>query len=133
MSNEWIKLQHRTFTHPKITRMASALNADILRTVGGAASAWCYFDVHSESGTLKNFRPEMLDAYLKWPGFSAQMIAVGWLEDDGESLTIPHFSQQNGRSAKRRAMDAARKKRVRKTSASEADNMRTRKEKNRKE
>lgn len=133
MSNEWIKLQHRTFTHPKITRMASALEADNLRTVGGAAATWCYFDVHSDSGTLKNYRPEMLDAHLNWPGFAAQMIAVGWLEDDGENLTIPRFSQQNGRSAKRRALDAARKKRIRNPSGYETDNNRTRKENKTKE
>jgi hypothetical protein len=49
------------------------------------------------------------------------MIAVGWLADDGESLALPEFDTHNGASAKRRAMDADRKKAVRKMSALEPD------------
>jgi hypothetical protein len=66
-------------------------------------------------------------------GFSAAMSAVGWLSIGTESLTLPEFETHNGASAKRRAQDADRKKAVRKTSASDADKMRTREEKRREE
>lgn len=118
-------------THPKVVRMASALKADRLRIVGGLHSAWCLFDVHSVDGLLDGYSADTLDDLIGFPGFSRAMMAVGWLEENGESLVMPRFEAHNGQSAKRRAQDADRKRNVRKASASEADKKRTREEKRR--
>ncbi|GAA0260435.1 hypothetical protein [Rhodanobacter caeni] len=133
MAGDWIKMRSDLFTHPKVVRISSALKADTLRTVGGLMSVWCLFDAHSIDGKLEGYTSQTLDDHLRWPGFSAAMISVGWLVDDGESLALPEFDTHNGQSAKRRAQDADRKKAVRKTSASEADKKRTREEKRREE
>jgi hypothetical protein len=133
MAGDWIKMRADLFTHPKVVRISSALKADTLRTVGGLMSVWCLFDAHSIDGTLEGYSSETLDSHLRWEGFAAAMIAVGWLEADGESLVLPRFEDHNGQSAKRRAQDADRKKDVRKTSASDADKKRTREEKRREE
>jgi hypothetical protein len=134
MSGEWIKMRMDLFSHPKVVRMASALKADNLRTVGGLMSAWCLFDVHSIDGSLSGYSPQSLDDHLRWSGFSAAMIAVDWLiVGENDSLQLPRFEAHNGQSAKRRAQDADRKKEVRKTSAPEADKKRTREEKRREE
>ncbi len=121
------------FTHPKVVRISSALKADALRTVGGLMSVWSLFDAHSVDGKLDGYTPETLDTHLRWDGFAAAMMAVGWLSSDGENVSLPSFETHNGQSAKRRAQDADRKKGVRKTSASEADKKRTREEKRREE
>lgn len=131
MAGDWIKMRSDLHTHPKIVRMASALKADRLRIVGGLHSAWCLFDVHSVDGFLDGYSPETLDDMIGFPGFSRAMMAVGWLEVDGENLVMPRFDEHNGQSAKRRAQDAARKRSVRKMSASKADKMTTREEKRR--
>jgi hypothetical protein len=132
MAGDWIKMRADLFTHPKVVRMASALKADTLRTVGGLMSAWCLFDAHSEDGLLEGYTPETLDAHVRWEGFSAAMQAVGWLEVRGESgLFLPRFDAHNGQSAKRRAQEADRKRDARKASALEADEKRTREEKRR--
>jgi hypothetical protein len=132
MAGDWIKMRADLFTHPKVVRMASALKADTLRTVGGLMSAWCLFDAHSDDGRLEGYSPEVLDAHLRWDGFAAAMIAVGWLEhDEAQGLALPRFDTHNGQSAKRRAQDADRKREVRKASASDADKLRTREEKRR--
>ncbi len=133
MAADWIKMRVDLFTHPKVVRISSALKADTLRTVGGLMSVWCLFDAHSVDGIIEGYTTETLDDHLRWPGFAAAMIAVGWLGQNGESLALPDFEAHNGVSAKRRAQDADRKKGVRKTSASEADKMRTREEKRREE
>lgn len=120
------------FTHPKVVRMSSALKADTLRTVGGLMSVWCLFDAHSDDGRLEGYSPEVLDAHLRWEGFADAMVAVGWLEHDhADGLALPRFDTHNGQSAKRRAQDADRKREVRKVSASEPDEKRTREEKRR--
>lgn len=131
MAGDWIKMRADLHTHPKVVRMASALKADRLRIVGGLHSAWCLFDVHSVVGLLDGYSADTLDDLIGFPGFSRAMMAVGWLEENGESLVMPRFEAHNGQSAKRRAQDADRKRNVRKASASEADKKRTREEKRR--
>lgn len=131
MAGDWIKMRADLHTHPKVVRMASALKADRLRIVGGLHSAWCLFDVHSVDGLLDGYSAYTLDDLIGFPGFSRAMMAVGWLEENGESLVMPRFEAHNGQSAKRRAQDADRKRNVRKASASEADKKRTREEKRR--
>lgn len=137
MAGDWIKMRSDLFTHPKVVRMASALKADTLRTVGGLMSAWCLFDAHSVDGRLDGYTPATLDDHLRWPGFAAAMIGVKWLlatsDETGGSLGLPEFDTHNGQSAKRRAQDADRKKELRKASASDADKKRTREEKRREE
>lgn len=131
MAGDWIKMRADLHTHPKVVRMASALKADRLRIVGGLHSAWCLFDVHSVDGFLDGYSADTLDDLIGFPGFSRAMMAVGWLEENGESLVMPRFEAHNGQSAKRRAQDADRKRIARKASASEADKKRTREEKRR--
>jgi hypothetical protein len=131
MAGDWIKMRSDLFTHPKVVRISSALKADTLRTVGGLMSVWCLFDAHSVNGIMEGYSSETLDDHLRWCGFSCAMISVEWLVEDSGVLMLPRFDTHNGQSAKRRAQDADRKKVVRKTSASEADKMRTREEKRR--
>lgn len=134
MAGDWIKMRADLFTHPKVVRIASALKADTLRTVGGLMSVWCLFDAHSEDGHLDGYTPEVLDAHLRWDGFSEAMMAVDWLlYHDAEGLALPRFDTHNGQSAKRRAQDADRKREGRKASASDADKKQTREEKRREE
>lgn len=132
MAGDWIKMRADLLTHPKVVRIASALKADNLRTVGGLMSVWCLFDAHSIDGSL-DYTPEALDLHLRWEGFAQAMAAVKWLEISPEKLSLPQFDTHNGASAKRRAQDADRKREVRNLSASDADNLRTREEKRREE
>lgn len=133
MAGDWIKMRVDLATSPKVVRIASALRADRLRVVGGLHAVWCLFDVHSTDGRLDGYTTEALDELIGFPGFSAAMIAVGWLEDGGDCLVTPRFDEHNGQSAKRRAMETERKREARKVSASDADKKRTREEKRREE
>lgn len=132
MAGDWIKMRTDLFTHPKVVRIASALKADRLRTVGGLMSVWCLFDAHSVDGQLEGYTLSTLDELVGWSGFSAAVQSVGWLEETEQGLALPDFEHHNGQSAKRRAQDADRKREDR-ASASEADKKRTREEKRREE
>ncbi|WP_449103783.1 DnaT-like ssDNA-binding domain-containing protein [Pseudomonas veronii] len=125
-------------THPKVFRMVSALQADRLRIIGGLHIAWSIFDTHSSDGVLVGYTVDAMDAVIGWPGFTQAMIDVQWASiDEAGSLVMPRFDEHNGASAKRRANDNERKRTarksgsVRKMSASDADEMRTREEKRR--
>lgn len=156
MADDWIKMRTNLQTHPKIVRIASALDADTrphgrpdkFRAVGALHAVWSVFDAHSVDGELEGYTPDVLDAVVGLPGISQAMIGVGWLVFDGsETLALPDFDDHNGASSKRRGMEAKRKRRGRKpaetpatvptksgqTSASDADKKRTREEKRREE
>ena len=140
MAGDWIKMRADLHTHPKVVRMSSALNADRLRTIGGLHAVWCLFDAHSLDGTLDGYTLDALDSMIGWPGFSASMAAVGWLEVSGHYLELPRFDEHNSKGAKRRATETERKRMaraevpdVRKLSASDADEKRSREEKSREE
>jgi hypothetical protein len=138
MSGDWIKMRIDLQTHPKVFRIVSALKADRLRVIGGLHVAWSIFDTHSADGVLLGYDCNAMDAVIGWPGFTQAMIDVQWASiDEAGSLVMPRFDEHNGASAKRRANDNERKRTarksgsVRKMSASDADEMRTREEKRR--
>lgn len=140
MAGDWIKMRGDLQTHPKVVRILSALNADIcpqsvqklsdkFRVIGGLHAVWSLFDAHSETGELDGYTAEVLDSLVGFPGITAAMALVEWIEIRPQSLALPQFETHNGQSAKRRAQDADRKKTVRKMSAFKADKKRTREEK----
>lgn len=148
MAGEWIKMAVGLRTHPKVVRMATMLKADRLRVVGGLHAVWGLFDTHSVEGRLDGYTPEVMDADLGWKGFTAAMVAIGWLSETDDGLAAPDYEEHNGPVAKRRAMETSRKGRSRKTSADcpqdtddecghlsacDADKLRNREEKRREE
>lgn len=122
----WIKMRLGLFTHPKIVRIASALNADRLRVIGALYAVWCLADEHTEDGVLRGYSLSALDESVGFAGFSNELKTVEWLEITTQGIVLPRFEEHNGQSAKRRAQEAQRKRDARKTSAPNADDVRTR-------
>lgn len=114
MADDWIKFRKDLLTSPRIVRIASALRADRLRTVGAVMSVWCLFDDHTEDGTLPGYSPEVLDELSGQPGIARAMEAVGWLRITNEGIEAVNFTEHNGQTAKKRAQDAVRKMSARK-------------------
>ena len=136
MAGDWIKMRADLQTHPKVFRISSALGADRLRTIGALHAVWCLFDAHSVDGQMEGYSFEIIDSQIAWQGFAKAMSDVGWIIEKPESLELPEFDTHNGQPAKRRAMESDRKRKDRealKSSASTADNKRTRVEKSREE
>lgn len=136
MAGDWIKMRADLRRHPKVVRMASALDADKFRVIGGLHAVWSLFDEQTEDGLLEGYSPKALDDEISWPGFADAMQAIGWLEYDKEyGLFAPEFDEHNGQSAKRRAQETKRKRKERAEdkespgdghmSASDADKSRT--------
>lgn len=126
MAGDWIKMRMNLRTHPKVVRIASALNADRFRVIGALHAVWCLADEHTEDGDLPGYSLGALDDSIGWPGFAAAMADVEWLTATAKGLLLPRFYEHNGASAKRRAMEAERKRRDREASAGDADKKRTR-------
>jgi hypothetical protein len=130
MAGDWIKMRADLATSPKVVRIASALNTDRMRILGGLHAVWCLFDTHSEDGRLDGYTVATVDDLIGYPGFARAMADVGWLDEIAGAVVLPRFEIHNGASAKRRAMEADRKRSAR-LSAHDADKKRTREEKRR--
>lgn len=116
MAGDWIKMRIDLQSHPKIVRILSATDSDKFRAIGGLHAVWSIFDTHSEDGVLNGYSAKTLDHVIGWEGFSAAMIAVGWMIETPQGLVMPEFDEHNGKSAKRRAEDQRRKRESRKCS-----------------
>ena len=132
MAGDWIKMRTDLSTSPKVVRISSALRADRFRTVGALHAVWCLFDAHSLDGKLEGYNLGTVDDLIGFSGFAEAMASVGWLVESPEGIELPRFDDHNGSSAKRRAMEADRKRKGR-LSAPDADDLRTREEKRREE
>lgn len=124
MAGDWIKWTKGLVDHPKVVRISSALNADRMRTASALMVLWEWADGITANGIVTGVSASIVDDVSRTPGLSKAMMSVGWLVEDAQGLVFPDFERHNGQSAKRRAMEAERK-RGRRTSAFDADILRT--------
>lgn len=114
MAGDWIKMNKSLLRDPRVVRIASACEADILRTVGGLMSVWCLADEQTEDGKLSGYSPELIDSFMGFPNLARAMESVGWLTIGDGFVEFPAFTEHNGQSAKRRIQDNVRKMSARK-------------------
>lgn len=127
MSENWLKMRFRLWSHPKVIRVASELcptnvqsHAERMCTqasvIGGLLRLWALGHEHTTDGLLDGYTPDILDDEVGQPGFTQAMSNVGWITIEPNCLVIHEFNKHNGDGAKARAVDAARKRNVRKMS-----------------
>jgi hypothetical protein len=73
--------------------------------------------MYTEDGILEGYDAETLNLTIGIEGWAETLEKVGWLTVEAQRLIVPRFEEHNGASAKRRADDSQRKRRVRKMSA----------------
>ncbi|MEE9185238.1 MAG: hypothetical protein V3U39_12305 [Acidimicrobiia bacterium] len=124
MAGDWIKMRTDLWTCPQVVRIAARLKRARAHIVGALCYVWSTFDAHSSDGSLPKMPPGTFDQATETEGLEAALIEVGWLEIDAKCWTLPRYEEHNGPTAKRRAQEQKRKKRVRIVSASNADQRR---------
>lgn len=99
---------------PAVRAIARNLKMDPYAVVGRVHAFWSWADEHTESGTLPACTTrEDIDDIVNHSGFAQQLQVVGWLVEADGVLRLPKFDRHNGESAKRRVMDAERKRKQR--------------------
>lgn len=132
MAGDWIKMRTSLATCPAVVRLASGpmsaflpdgcpLPVRVALVVGALHATWSLFDAHTEDGILAGYTPEVLDGALGLQGWTEALAGVGWIVVTPDGLTLPDFGTHNGKSAKKRAQDAERKRAARALSAGGAD------------
>lgn len=113
MAGDWIKFQIDTPDKPEVVAIASRLGIDPDAVVGKLIRVWSWFDKHTRDGNAESVTLAFLDRITSCDGFGEQMVFVGWLEQNGSTLTMVNFAYHNGTSAKSRALGKNRQEKHR--------------------
>ncbi len=116
MAGDWIKIRSDISRTREVAVGARKLAVDRHAYVGMCVAFWTWADHQTVDGYLPNMTPDDIDSVIDAvEGFADSLKQVGWLLQDDGGLLVPNFERHNGTSGKRRAVDAERKRRQRKT------------------
>lgn len=151
MTGDWIKWVKGLAKRPEVLEMARMMNRSRHEVAGLLMEFWEWADdnvtLETESANCPGFvriasaSCPLVNHLAGADGFAEAMTSVGWLVIRDGRLEFAKYGRHNGKSAKRRASDAERKRNERShspesvpnLSASNADKKRTREEKRREE
>jgi hypothetical protein len=105
----WIKLRKTLIDDGRVLSIAKKMKQHPTRIVGCLAYLWFSGDTHTTDGKIPYLTPEGLDAHVGLDGFSAELVKIGWIRFSEQGGEILKFDEHNGRGAKRRATEYARK------------------------
>lgn len=108
MSGEWIKVRTNLWDDPRVSRLVDATSSTEATVVGGLYWLWATADQHSSDGVLTGMTLRGIDRKTGVQGLGSALVSIGWLIDNGESVTVSRFEDHNGASAKARAQTARR-------------------------
>lgn len=130
MAGDWIKMRSNLWDDPRVSRLCDLTDQPEAMVIGALYWLWSSADSHTEDGLMPGLSLKGIDRKSGVPGFGNALLDVGWIAEVDGGIAIVRFDEHNGKSAKRRSMEAKRKGEARKVSASNADKPRTESGKN---
>lgn len=108
MAGEWIKMRTNLWDDPRVSQLCDLTDQHEAAVIGGLYWLWATADEHSSDGLLHGMTLRAIDRKTGIPGLGNALVTVGWLIDNGDSVTVSRFDEHNGASAKQRAQTAKR-------------------------
>jgi hypothetical protein len=124
MAGDWIKWEKGLERKREVLMISAALERTPFEVATRLMMLWAWCDdnildeqIDKENGdahvTLGASQMCAVDALAGVPGFADAMTAAGWLCQRNSSLTFPNYGRHNGSTAKTRAQNAKRNKKLR--------------------
>ena len=127
---KWIKIETHTPDKAEIRHIARRCHCTKAEAFLAFFRLFVWLDEQTDDGHVEFFTPEDADDLAGLPGFGDALQEVRWITFSPGGAVVSNWDRHNGQSAKRRCMDAERKRAVRmesgRVSASEADELETR-------
>ncbi len=127
---KWIKVETHTPDKAEIRHIARRCHCTKAEAFLAFFRLFVWLDEQTDDGHVEFFTPEDADDLAGLPGFGDALQEVRWITFSPGGAVVSNWDRHNGQSAKRRCMDAERKRAVRmesgRVSASEADELETR-------
>lgn len=125
MATRWIKVETCTPEKPELRQIARLCHCSKADAFLAFFRFFVWADEQTEDGWVRLMTPTDVDEVALLSGFGTALQEVRWVDFDTKGMQINNWDRHNGQSAKRRAMDAERKRGVREMSASYTDKLRT--------
>lgn len=104
----WMKMRTNLWDDPRVSRLCDITGKPEATVIGALYRLWATADEHSADGNLAGYTLAQIDRKTGVKGFSAALVAIGWLAESPEGVSIIRFGEHNGASAKQRALTAKR-------------------------
>jgi hypothetical protein len=108
MAGEWIKMRTNLWDDPRVSQICDMTGAQEAAVIGALYWLWASADEHTEDGFMPGLSKAAIDRKTGLKGFGDALISVRWIESSDDGITISHFSEHNGSSAKKRCQTAKR-------------------------
>jgi hypothetical protein len=108
MAGDWIKMRGNLWDDPRVTCLVDLTDSSEALVVGALYWLWTTADQHTEDGRMPGLTLRQIDRKTGVQGIGNALVAVGWLEESEGSVTLLHFDEHNGESAKKRCQTAKR-------------------------
>lgn len=107
---DWIKVDAHLSRKPEVVAMARILKKPKAHIVGLLVEFWSWLDANSSNGVVTLLSVDDIDDVVLTQGFGVALMHVKWLLYDEltQTCTVPNFERHNGKSAKKRALNAER-------------------------
>ena len=118
---KWIKVETHTPDKAElrqIARLCHCTNADAFLAF---FRVFVWLDEQTENGQVNFFTPDDADEIGGLPGLGDALETVRWITFSPGGAVVANWERHNGKSAKRRCLDAERKRNVRKQSGQTED------------
>ena len=127
----WIKIETHTPDKTELRHVARLCRCSKAEAFLAFFRLFVWLDEQTDDGHVDFFTTADADEIAGLPGFGDAMEEVRWIHFGPNGAIVSNWERHNGQSAKRRCLDAERKRRnVRiesgNLSASEAESLRTR-------
>jgi len=126
MAGDWFSIDHELPETAQVRGIFERTDAELDQIVGRLYFLWRLADSQTTDGRLEHTGPKTLARLCGGDEtFWLAVEEVGWIAFKGEATVVPDFAKRFGASAKRRQLDARRKKLTRTGCGQLADNLRT--------
>ena len=126
----WIKVETHTPEKAEIRHIARLCGCTKAEAFLAFFRVFVWLDEQTDDGHVEFFTPADADEIAGLKGFGEALQEVRWIMFGPTGAVVSNWDRHNGQSAKRRCLDAERKRAVRRASgqmsASKADTLRTR-------
>lgn len=108
MAGDWIKMRGNLWDDPRVARLVEETDQSEAAVIGGLYWLWATADQHSSDGLLHGMTSRTIDRKTGVSGLGKALLAIGWITENDEGVTVSRFDEHNGASAKARAQTAKR-------------------------
>ena len=110
MAGHWIEWEKGLVRKPEVLRIARLMGCTPQHAAACCMMVWEWAEDVTENGIIAGITAADVSFAAGVDGIAEAMITAGWLLETDDSVVLPNWERHNGEPAKRRAVDAMRKR-----------------------